>query len=708
MKIRRCRASLPDLFEDLVIEFSHGITLIRGGNGSGKTLLATSIVDSIWGTFKGESLIHEPAASDLSMETVFETEQGSRYSIQRRETGNCTLSTISSEEEHILYAGPVKPGNISLQKYLPRDRDIRDLLDVPDMDQVRALINIEASEPAGIGSPPDISAIRRLLVTDESGFNRITDNVSEYRNRQRAGKGIMTRILTLEGERKDIKKQIEFINIRSSRQRRLTKDREEILKKIDEYNQEINRLRKESSILTQMYSSLEKAEEISARLEGTRSELEEEKNLHTSAMQMEKEIGQLFPDFHESYRLDNEYLDQIQERFFHMRNIHQEQDAIKHTLQSRRKLIKKTMGFILGGGSLFSLLLGIYQPKMVPFFLPITAACIFGVSLILGVALLLINRKDELEALEEQFREAEEDLLSFIKGRNMEGSDAQITELYEILMKYFQDVIDYRERRHELQGIRQELKDSSYMESIENEIDSLKKEEKNLRKKIEGYRKQLVYSTIDEISLTSLNEFSLDIDHRITVFQEMIEEQAGIQSRIDRELENLTDEEANLRELEERDAALEAELEELKHIGESLQFLSTTLEEARASWQKQRMDSLVERAWEYYTFLEGGRSRDKMRRSTIRDFIEGNLGREELGNRISQTLNLSFRMALPHFLIDGREPLPLIIDEPYQFMDDERARRFGSLCQDLSEQRQIIILTCRHEEIDRSVIVDID
>jgi uncharacterized protein YhaN len=120
------------------------------------------------------------------------------------------------------------------------------------------------------------------------------------------------------------------------------------------------------------------------------------------------------------------------------------------------------------------------------------------------------------------------------------------------------------------------------------------------------------------------------------------------------------------------------------------------------------MDSLVERAWEYYTFLEGGRSRDKMRRSTIRDFIEGNLGREELGNRISQTLNLSFRMALPHFLIDGREPLPLIIDEPYQFMDDERARRFGSLCQDLSEQRQIIILTCRHEEIDRSVIVDID
>ncbi len=708
MIIRRCRINLPDLFEDQVIEFGHAITLIKGGNGSGKSLLATSIIDSIWGTFKGERLIHEPAASDLSIDTVIETEKGSLLSIQRRDPGNCTLSTISQDEEHIIYAGPLKPADMPLEEYLPQDRDIRDLIEVPDMDQIRTLMHIEASEPAGIGPSPDISAIRKLLVTDETGFNRITDDVSEYRNRQSAGKGIMTRILSLEGERKDIRKQIEFINIRNSRQQRLTRDREEIRHKIEEYNQEIGRLQEESSLLDQMHKNLERVEEISARLEETREKLEEERNLHQSAIQMEKEIGQLFPDFNESHRLDNEYLDQIQERFFHMRNIHQEHDAIRHTVQARKTVIKKLMGFILTGGILFSLLLGIYQPRMVPFFLPVAAAAVFGVSLILGVALLLVNRKDELASLDERFREAEKDLLSFIKGKNMERSDDQITEIYEILMKYFQDVIDYRERHHELLGIRQELKDSGYMESIEKEIGSLMEEEKSLSKAIKGYRKQLIYSDLDELSLTSLNELSMEIDHRINVFYEMIDEQTKIQSRIDQELENLTDEDAILKELEERDASLEKELEELKQIGESLQFLSTVLEEARTSWQKKRMDSLVETAREYYTFLEGGQSRDKIKKSTIRDFIDGKLGREDLGSRISQTLNISFRMALPHFLIDGREPLPLIIDEPYQFMDNERARRFGSLCQDLSEQRQIIILTCRHEEVDRSVIVDID
>ena len=51
------------------------------------------------------------------------------------------------------------------------------------------------------------------------------------------------------------------------------------------------------------------------------------------------------------------------------------------------------------------------------------------------------------------------------------------------------------------------------------------------------------------------------------------------------------------------------------------------------------------------------------------------------------------QIALTDFLIAGDMPLPLVIDDPFQYMDSERIERFKKLIMDVAEKRQVLIFT---------------
>ncbi len=49
LRIKRCVASMPGLFNNRTLEFNEGLTIVYGRNGSGKSVLARAIIELVWG-----------------------------------------------------------------------------------------------------------------------------------------------------------------------------------------------------------------------------------------------------------------------------------------------------------------------------------------------------------------------------------------------------------------------------------------------------------------------------------------------------------------------------------------------------------------------------------------------------------------------------------------------------------------------------------
>jgi len=54
---------------------------------------------------------------------------------------------------------------------------------------------------------------------------------------------------------------------------------------------------------------------------------------------------------------------------------------------------------------------------------------------------------------------------------------------------------------------------------------------------------------------------------------------------------------------------------------------------------------------------------------------------------------IAVKLALTEFMIDAGGALPLILDEPFLYMDDRRAARFRELLEATAPMRQVILLT---------------
>ena len=90
--------------------------------------------------------------------------------------------------------------------------------------------------------------------------------------------------------------------------------------------------------------------------------------------------------------------------------------------------------------------------------------------------------------------------------------------------------------------------------------------------------------------------------------------------------------------------------------------------------------------------LSGNRFVGEIDESVIRSVVAGDSA-PALNPAALHAVILSIKLALTDFFIDLGAPLPLIIDDPFLYMDDERARNMKAVLDDIARGRQIIIFT---------------
>ena len=79
-------------------------------------------------------------------------------------------------------------------------------------------------------------------------------------------------------------------------------------------------------------------------------------------------------------------------------------------------------------------------------------------------------------------------------------------------------------------------------------------------------------------------------------------------------------------------------------------------------------------------------------------------GREDCGvlnTALFHILRLCLKIALSDFLAEDDVHVPLIIDDPFLFMDDRRAANLKELLKTTSEKRQVIVFTQNAQYLDQ-------
>ena len=105
------------------------------------------------------------------------------------------------------------------------------------------------------------------------------------------------------------------------------------------------------------------------------------------------------------------------------------------------------------------------------------------------------------------------------------------------------------------------------------------------------------------------------------------------------------------------------------------------------------MAELISVAREKFSFLTDRQYDKLIDGNLIKDIISGREPDDSINPSIHYLILISIKIAGTFLLTDIDISLPLILDEPFLFMDETRISRLRELLNDLAYKRQVIIFT---------------
>ncbi len=145
--------------------------------------------------------------------------------------------------------------------------------------------------------------------------------------------------------------------------------------------------------------------------------------------------------------------------------------------------------------------------------------------------------------------------------------------------------------------------------------------------------------------------------------------------------------------------------QELEELANSLTIAAEVLKEAGAELQRDFTPYLNSRMSEIAAHMTGNRYKNvsadrEMQLKAVSPESEAIVPAMLLSGGTTDQLYLAFRIALAEFFSKNSESLPLIMDEVFSQFDDERTIKTMEFLKTLSENRQLILFTCKARELE--------
>ncbi len=696
----KCVTTKPGLFENSSLDFSSAVTIVNGKNGSGKSFMARCLIESIWKSIESPRLLWNTAWDSMFFDVSINLINGSGGDHRYRFTHNGQRFSIASENgtttELISHDGEDK---LDLAGELSKIEKGSQLIRFWHNIDLTSFINCSF-----VPSPSDLESeevlhfdtIKKLILSDTSGFYELSGQLKK-RIGPDADEGKLTLlIIETTQELKELQKQIELIRIKDMRSLKLEKELQLIRDEQKKLRQQQKAYENDITRLRTITQHLERGEELYHNLENIKEEVNREQVNSKAVWEITEEIKTMYPQFESLYIPDDSNLDRLQELYREIRNLNESIDSFFTRRERKRVRIRRiATGFniaaVIAAGTIIYKNGFLFEKDIV------LLASILGTALFFSPVSLIYTffstRNKKLNKLKEERNELEKRLKSLLKESNLVLEDYKMSELFEFLLQYFEDYIEYIERVRERDETEERLLDKKELKGLKEKLKELDGAEKDLKKKIQSEIESL--ETMDpvgqdneivEIAIKKLTKAGERLEGEITIKEKVAE-------RITREISREPGDGTDIKNLEEKAAAVEVKLAALNDRARAVKLVIETLNEAVLRREQQQIAGLVSSALERFHDITGEQYKSTVDDHDVKELIVGNGITGEMNPAVAHALILSVKLSLSEFMPETLVSLPLIIDDPFLFMDDDRTEKLKNQINDIAMKRQVIIFT---------------
>ncbi|MDY6933119.1 MAG: AAA family ATPase [Spirochaetota bacterium] len=707
MQIIECIASKPGLFDNTIIELDNRVNIIYGGNDSGKSLLARAIIDTLWGIFPNLSLLNGDAWDNLYLDILF-SNTDSQYRFIRDSNRTFEILAKEGSVEKKIYE------NTNNNKEIVSDGDIYKklhsfnngvkIIDFFNSIDITTFLNI-AFLPSPLESHRHETSyytnLKKILIEDSTDSNLFYRNIKNAFGQEETfnfNNPILNEILKTEGIIKDCDKKIQIIDIQNSKIDKLYREKTQIEEKIGGLEKKLAELRNRKSTLLVILENVIRLQSIEKNITEIAEEILYEHDKTKSVLRMVEEIEIMFPQFKDFNEISRNNIQKIEEAYNDIRSVNEVIDDFIFQKKEKRNWMTNRLIII----NLFSIIVAFVTLNIDAVIIPSgDKITILVLLLILSLSLSFLSvlpyvfsyRSKELKQLITKKNCMGKRLKCLLNQNNIDLNDNRLESIYELLVQYFEEYGEYSIKHFELSNAKESLKDKEYLNRIECRLNRLIKEEEAL---IEEINKDII--SMKDVGNLELNPDIIqgmisNINLNIKTIKDNIKLNETIIININKDIKdnkNLFQKREQL--IEEKEEA-EKRLKDLNTEKNSIFYIMELLTEAVNQREKKQLDKLVLSSLDKFQILTDNHYDHLIDYNHISNLITRNEHIENTSPAIIHILLLSIMLSITDFLVDYKLDLPLIIDEPFLFMDDIRINRLKQLLDDISHKRQIIIFT---------------
>jgi len=706
VRITRCIAERNGIFQNREIEFSPGITVIYGTNGSGKSLLANALIELIWGTISGNKDL--PLWNEFFLSASLDIDNHT-YTIERNAFSSLSLKEKESEFENELFSYQFT-GNENSKIMIPDDfsslsaTSINRYLRRYSAETFRVSSFLHSPLDGAVSIP--YSSLRKYFVDDATDFNHAFDSfthkdsetIKHFSLRAYTGK-----ILEYESEIKRIDKEIQIANLSSSRTHKLGGEIKQTNNELGDLLIIKNDLDHIKERLSRILASDSELKLIEQRISSLEEEISSEKMKISSFTVAKDALQKIFPKFNNFTDSQKDNLLRIQETYRNIKNAHDSLDKTidcdKHYKKRFRSLsLLCGVSFLISSAALFETHIQ-FLSSHTRFIIEIILASVF---LVLEVIMFLVYRSRStrlpVNDLRNKLEIHEIELKNILRENSIIIEGLSSHETFEFLLQYFEEYGSFSEKDDEAQILGKSLRDENYFNEKNSELIQLRKQfsetAMSTSKDLEEIRLLTSADGSDDAQsiLLAVEKQINSVSENIGLLDDM---KLKLSTEIDRG-ETPVDDLALFKKRE----SIEKQLLQLYSLEKTLAYAVSLMNETAERREKRMLNQCLTQTLALFHDLSSKRHLTVIGEDILREFLTSSSAHQNAS--IGHMLLLSVKLAMTRFMEEENTIVPLILDEPTAYMDSERTKKFIEIIRNFSEKRQIIIFTHDSSPFDRS------
>ncbi|HOF32547.1 MAG TPA: AAA family ATPase, partial [Spirochaetota bacterium] len=564
MRFTQCIAAKTGVLENKIINFDNPITIIYGGNESGKSLFAKAMIDSAFAIQKENRILSEDMWSNLYVNMTLAGEN-EKMTIIRNGSSLITFADVSSGTGKEVYAGETDITRFSDK--IKSQQNLSDSMICRLITTITPQIFIDASF---ISSPFEsflepyysYDNINKIVSFSEDKFidihSKLKRSIYSDQISTRINNSFLSNIFYHENEIQKIKKELQIFDVHFSKIDKLSQELSEIKNRNQSIENELIEIESRTAFLHKSQEALANVFIIESKLNGLKNFVASEESKVSSIEAKKQKLNDRFSKFINLSETQRNNLNNIQL-------------AYKYAIDAKDSLIKrlKTIGILknlcyAATASFFCASLAF--PLAVHFFhqyfeqiktlhkILIPSSGLF-IS-ILSIAILKFRLKKDISI--KLFNQRVAELKEILSKSDIPVSSEHFEDMFEFLLQYFEEYSEFLENENEIEDIENSLFPEEKINSVRQEILDLEKNRTALLKSLESINGERNSKN------TAINKQIEGNAEKVSVLKDELERNIEILKRMNDELQARGKESSQSESLNQRKLFHEQKLKSLK------------------------------------------------------------------------------------------------------------------------------------------------